>query len=663
MRPVKVAAGALLFAAIAVGLQAQPAFGHALLASSDPAANATLVKAPPSITLTFTEPPDPGLSSVHVLDASGASRTTGPATPIAAGSTSMRVPLGSLPDGVYTVAWRTVSAIDGHVAAGLFAFSVGVGAPAPASASAAEPSGSQGSSTISTASIVSRWLLYLGLVGLLGAVFVGAVVARRRGRWLLRLTGAAWLLATGGAVLLVASQASDAGVGIGDLAGTTLGTDAAARVVPLLAGGLLLILARRATARQGLLLGLVGVIAALEMLLDAIVSHAAATSLPWANIALQWVHFLTVGIWLGGLAGLLVELRGAPSAEKGAIVRRFSRWATLGLAVVALTGVVRAAIEVGSIDALTSTDYGRLILAKVALLGGLGVLGAINHFRNVPRAGSTLTGLRRVGSMEIFVGAIVLFMASLLVNVPPPIDTAAAPAGPAVAVSTGLDAKGNDYATSVKLDLAISPGTAGPNTFRATAVDYDTGAPAAAASIELRFTDPGRPDVASSTLRLAPAGGATFAGSGANLSLGGTWSITALVETSPPVEVPLQVTVPTPPLQVDVNRALGQPTLYTVHLPEGRTAQLYLDQWAATAADLHVTYFDAAGKELPVARITATVATAGAAPQALVLTQLEPGHVVGHVRTTAGTPMTVEVIGTAPGGELLDFHLDITPGR
>ena len=576
----------------------------------------------------------------------------------------MRVPLGPLPDGVYTVAWRTVSAIDGHVAAGSFAFSIGVGVPAPAIASVAGTSGSEGSSAISTASIVSRWLLYLGLVGMLGAVFVGAVVARRRGRWLVRLTGAAWLLAIGGAALLVATQASDAGVGIGDLAGTTLGTAAVARVVPLFAAGLLLILARTATARlEGALLGLVGVIAALEMLLDAIVSHAAATPLPWANIALQWVHFLTVGVWLGGLAGLLVELRGAPGDEKGAIVRRFSRWATLGLAVVALTGMVRAAVELGTIDALTSTDYGRLILAKVALLGGLGGLGAINHFRNVPRAGSTLTGLRRVGSVEILAGAIVLFVASLLVNVPPPTDTAAAAGGPPVTAPTGLDAKGNDYATSVKLDLAISPGTAGPNTFRATAVDYDTGAPISVGSIELRFTDPGRPDVASSTLRLAPAGGSTFVASGANLSLGGTWSITALVETSPPVEVPLQVTVPTPSLQVDVNRALGQPTLYTVHLSQGRTAQLYLDQWAATVADLHITFFDAAGAELPVTRITATAGTAGGLPQAVSLRQLEPGHVVGHVRTTAGTPMTVEVSGTAPGGELLDFHLDITPGR
>jgi hypothetical protein len=45
------------------------------------------------------------------------------------------------------------------------------------------------------------------------------------------------------------------------------------------------------------------------------------------------------------------------------------------------------------------------------------------------------------------------------------------------------------------------------------------------------------------------------------------------------------------------------------------------------------------------------------------MSQLEPGHAVGHVRTTAGTPLAVEFIGAAPGGEQLDFRLDITPAR
>jgi copper transport protein len=663
MRRAQLAIGTLLLVGIVAGLRAQPVLGHALLSSSDPAANASLPTAPSAVTLTFTEPPDPKLSSVQVLDASGAASTTGPAVPVAAGSTSLRVPLRPLSDGVYTVAWRTVSAADGHSAAGSFAFSVGAAAPTASLAPGVTMQMSQGSSTVSAASIVSRWLLYLGLIGLLGAVFAAEVAARRRSRWLLRLTAGAWVVATAGAVLLVVFEASDAGVSVGDLAGTTLGWVVVARLVPFVIAGLLLFAVRRPTARRGLLLGLVGVIAALEMLVDAIVSHAAATSLPWANIALQWLHFLTVGIWLGGLVGILIELRGAPSAEKGEVVRRFSHWATIGLAVVALTGVIRAAFELRSIDELVTTDYGRLVLVKICLLVGLAGLGAINHFRNVPAAAGDLTGLRRVGSVEILLAAVVLFVASVLVNVAPPVDMAVASSGPTPSAPADLVVDGHDYATTVKLALTITPGAAGPNTFRATAVDYDTGAPVSARGISLRFAFPGRPDLGASALSLAPADAGTFAGSGANLSLGGAWSITALVETTTPVEVPLVVTVPTPPQQVDVNRALGQPTLYTVHLSNGRTAQLYLDQWAATAADLHVTYFDAAGKELPVTAVSATVSTAGGVPQAVALNQLEPGHVVGHVRTTAGTALTVEVIGTASGGERLDFRLDITPGR
>ena len=58
---------------IALG-PAGPAAAHANLASSDPAANALLDQAPAEVTMTFTEPPDPKLSIVHVLDVNGTRR-------------------------------------------------------------------------------------------------------------------------------------------------------------------------------------------------------------------------------------------------------------------------------------------------------------------------------------------------------------------------------------------------------------------------------------------------------------------------------------------------------------------------------------------------------------------------------------------------------------
>ena len=45
--------------------------------------------------------------------------------PVPGDQFELRVPLPGLPNGVYTVTWRTVSKTDGHVTGGAFAFGVG----------------------------------------------------------------------------------------------------------------------------------------------------------------------------------------------------------------------------------------------------------------------------------------------------------------------------------------------------------------------------------------------------------------------------------------------------------------------------------------------------------------------------------------------------------
>ena len=72
---------------------AAPAGAHALLKRSDPAAGATVDRAPPQILLFFTEPPDPTLSSVTVLDSNGNVVTTvGKAEPVAGQPNELRRP-------------------------------------------------------------------------------------------------------------------------------------------------------------------------------------------------------------------------------------------------------------------------------------------------------------------------------------------------------------------------------------------------------------------------------------------------------------------------------------------------------------------------------------------------------------------------------------------
>ncbi len=650
------AALAVLLALLALAAGGASVSAHALLGASDPAANAVLATAPTSVTLTFTEQPDPKLSLVQVLDASGASHASGAAVPGAPGTNTLTVPLGPLADGVYTVAWRTVSAADGHATAGSFAFSVGTGAPPPASADTP----SAGTSSVSAASVLARAAMYVGLVALLGVLLAGELLAARRGRRLVRLRAGAWLLAAVGAVGVMLAAAADAGVSPANLPGTSLGSDALLRLVPILLAGPLLLLAGRAPRGSRPVALAAAALAALALLADAAASHAATTLLPTVNVALQWVHALAISIWLGALAGVLVELGDPDAVDRASLMRRFSRWATAGILLVAATGVARAAFELHNPGELLSTDYGRLILAKSALFAVLAILGAVNHYRNVPAGERRAGPLRRVGSVELAVGTAVVVLAATLATTPPPADAIVGGS----AAQAGTTVEGSDYATTVRLRLTITPGPAGPNAFRAAAVDYDTGAPVGATAMSLRFSLPARPDVGGSSLELQAAGDGSFTGSGSNLSLAGTWTVTALVvEPSASVEVPLSVPVAAAPTQVNVNRAPGQPTLYTVHLDGGLSAQLYLDPWATGAADLHVTFFDAAGKEYPVTEMKATAAIGGAAAVPVTMSPIEPGHSVGHLRTEAGVPITITVTGTAPGGGQVTFSLPVTPDR
>src|SRR5690348_412559 len=98
----------LLLALIALGVPAMaPGVGaHALLLQADPGNGAALQRAPQVVTLTFAEDPAPSLSRVRVLSTSGMEVSRGPAYGVPGRPNVLRVDLGPLPAGVYTVTWR-----------------------------------------------------------------------------------------------------------------------------------------------------------------------------------------------------------------------------------------------------------------------------------------------------------------------------------------------------------------------------------------------------------------------------------------------------------------------------------------------------------------------------------------------------------------------------
>jgi copper transport protein len=642
---------AFVLAAAGLILLAQAASAHAVLVSSVPADGAALSQAPSEVSITFTESPDPALSSILVLDSAGRAFQSGKATAAAGQPDVLRVGLKELPKDVYTVSWRVVSQADGHLTAGAFAFGVGAtpGAlPSPKAASTPKPS---------ALSVGARLIFYAGLVLLLGASWVGAFVLEERSGALQRILpfGAA---ATGTGIAAIAlDQVRVTGVSLKDFLSTSIGRSLLIHFTPFVFLVAAVVYASRFKRNPKAGFIAAGALTGLEMLAHVVTGHAAAGSWAWAKVTVQWVHFAAVGAWLGGLAALLVVIRGAPGAAKALAVKRYSFVAGICLALVAGTGIWRAVDQVGSLGKLITTGFGELVLVKSALLLALAGLGAVNRYRNVPAARKALSGLRRTGSAELAVAAGVLGVTGVLVGLAPA-KYSKPPAPPSVVAATGAD-----FATTVRVHLEARPGLPGPNRFRLRVADYDRGTPVDANRVSLRFEFPARPDVGGSAIDLQPTSAGVYEGSGSNLSLDGRWRVTALIERgAASVEVPLRIQTKSSPEQISVSRAGGQPTLYTVALSGKRSVQIYLDPEHAGPSQFHATFFDSSGNGLPVEDETLTATPPSGDPFALAPRKLDIGHFVADVPLTKGE-WRFDVTATAGDGEQLAAYVNVTVSR
>ena len=501
---------------------APPAAAHALLTSSRPAAGATLASGPRRLELTFSETPDPALSSIELLGPTGRFVGLSAPRPLPGRPATLVVTLlRPLAAGVYTVQWRSVSAIDGHVAESSYAF--GVGAAAPAGAAAPTPSTPRALLAWQSA---GRWLLFVGLFLLVGAGAVSLLLsgARPVGGARAFLIAAAALAAAGLAVVTLAERAI-VGVPLGTLLGSSAGRPFVEQGVAVLV--CILVVAVFALRPGRWSLAAVGFAAAAAFVVNVHGGHAGGVS-PYRplDIAVVSAHAIAAGVWIGGLAWLLLCLRGRPRAAWAPLVGEFATVAAVALVVVVATGLARAIAELGAPADLVRTSFGVALLVKLGFVAVLVALGAFNRLRVVPAlAGRTATGarFRRVSRVELATAAAVLAATAVLTGLAPGAATAtAARPAPRPLVATASDG------ATVTVTLTVTPGRAGDNAFVARLVRYGTTAPAAARGVTLECTLPSHPGIGAA-LVMRRAGGGTWTGRGLQLSLPGTWRIEAVI--------------------------------------------------------------------------------------------------------------------------------------
>jgi putative copper export protein len=144
----------------------------------------------------------------------------------------------------------------------------------------------------------------------------------------------------------------------------------------------------------------------------------------WKSELADWVHLSAASLWIGALATMAVLLwTGAPELRRAAFVR-FSRLATVLIALVLGAGVYLSIVRLPHLADLWSTGYGRVLLVKIGLVCLALLWGAFHHFVVRPALERADTGfLRRIGRSLVgdsLVGMAVLLAAAVLVDSRPP---------------------------------------------------------------------------------------------------------------------------------------------------------------------------------------------------------------------------------------------------
>jgi copper resistance protein D len=160
------------------------------------------------------------------------------------------------------------------------------------------------------------------------------------------------------------------------------------------------------------------------------ISHAAAAPVRPFGLLGDALHLCAAGAWIGGLVPLAIFLRraGVSSSPGKSVVLVLERYSTLSLccvSVLVVSGISNGWLLVGSIHALFTTVYGRLLLVKLALFGILLGFGARNRLAIKTNLSTAQTiselvpRLRRNVICEAWLGAAVVSIVAFLGVTPP----------------------------------------------------------------------------------------------------------------------------------------------------------------------------------------------------------------------------------------------------
>ncbi|WP_246801101.1 copper resistance CopC/CopD family protein [Bradyrhizobium genosp. L] len=451
---------------------ATAAHAHAVLIGAEPADGSVLKQAPKTLVLRFNEAVAP--TAVSLLDAKGKPRDVA----VKAIDQSVLVTLpADLPEGTQVVSYRIVSQ-DGHPVAGSLLFSIGVvtGSAVPA-----------GDDTVDILVWLARICVYLGLFAGVGGVFFAAWISHgpageRLIMWslLIGMIGAIASLGLQGIELL---NLPPSGVLTWAAWASAMGTSLFPALLLAIAAMLIAAIAWRSPSvgaswrRTALAMVCVG-------LSFAISGHAATAEPQWLTQPALFIHGVGLAYWIGALAPLAV-LAWQRKDSLSRVLRRFSTLAVPVVALIVLSGLALAVVQLESLHALIDTSYGNILVAKLVLVSLLLGLAALNRWVFTPAVARELhrtRPLQRSIALEFVLMIAILGLVALWRFTPPP---------RALAMSSDVPLAVHIHTDAAMFQVLIGPGKVGQNDFTLQLMNGDA-SPFAAKEATLTLTLPDR---------------------------------------------------------------------------------------------------------------------------------------------------------------------------
>jgi copper transport protein len=529
----------LLWSVWLIGFLAAPSvMAHAVLLSTSPADQAMLETAPSEIVLRFNEPVSP--IAIHLL--SDAGRLPVSDNNIDAIDQEIRIALPQqLASGAWLLSYRVMSA-DSHPVAGTIQFRIG-----PASGSTALPAQAETAAGWHAAAALARLSVFAAIALVVGGVLsdrlVGPIAIHSR-RHLVRIAAAGAALALASIGLRGGLLADGAVAGLAGLKlwrtgfhssfgnsmicaalgfiviGMSLRNDRPGHGTPATGFGILLILASFALS-----------------------GHVATATPRWLSIPALVLHAGTMAFWIGALPPLLSAMR-QPPVTAYATVRRFSRLALVGVAILIGSGLIMAIIQLGHWHALFGTSYGRLLLLKLAVVAGLIGLAAWNKLRITPEIlRDPARGLSRLSGsiqVELVLALVILAVTAVLGLSSPPRTLHPASADTSAASAAGFSvAIPNSQLTAT---LTVTPARAGQNRLEVWLTQPD-GAVLAPLEVSVDIANPDL-GIEPITRQLTASGAGRYVLDSSEFALGGNWIVRVDVLVTDFDKVTLEARVP-----------------------------------------------------------------------------------------------------------------------